>query len=225
MNRMNRWVLSLIVTGMCAGAAHAQTVFFDDFEGNALLPHWTHSPPGEWVYSVSNSQLHVEELPWPSKPKNPTNSAGMFTRITPLEGDFRVRVRMGWEANSFPVMQFLLTDSSAHLITQFGYSGGDIYARTGRTQPMFFPGPPQGMHEFVVDRVESQLTFILNGELLVTLDGSSGDLLQFTIVFGTPYPGPVLDPLHVDLVHIVPASGAAIVLVITSGIVMTKRRR
>ena len=222
---MKRWVLSLLLTGLCMSAASGQTVFFDHFEGDALLPHWTQPPPSHWEYSVSNSQLHVEELLWPSNPKDPTNSAGIFTRITPLEGDFRVRVRMGREANSFPVMLFLLTDSNGHGITAFGYSSGRISARTGLTRPMFFPAPPPGIHDFVVERVGSQATFILNGEPLVTLTGSTDDLLQFSLVFSGPYPDPGLDPLHVDLVHIVPAPGAAVVLMITGGMAMTRRRR
>ena len=222
---MKQFVISLLLTGAFGAAASGQTVFFDDFEGNALLPHWTHSPPGEWVYSVSNSQLHVEELPWPSQPKNPSNQAGMFTRITPLEGDFRVHVRMGWEANSIPLMLFSISDSSTHLIAAFGISSGEIYARTGLTQPMFFPAPPPGMHNFVVDRVGPEVRFTLNEQLLLTLpDAAPGGLLSFHLLFSVPYPNAGFDPVHIDLVHIVPAPSVMIALMITSGMAITKRR-
>ncbi len=222
---MKRWVLSLLLTGLGMSAASGQTVFFDQFEGDTLLPHWAQPPPSHWEYSVNNSQLHVEELLWPSSSKSPSNYTGISTRITPLEGDFRVHVRMGWEANSFPVMRFALQNSLAQRIAGFGYSSGEIRAEAGLSQPFFFPAPPPGLHDFVVDRVGSQVNFTLNGELLLTLpDTAPGDLELFSFHFLGPYPDPGLDPLHVDLVHIVPAPSVMLALMITGGIAMTRRR-
>ncbi len=222
---MKRWVISLLLTGMFGDSASAQTVFFDDFEGNALLPHWSQPLASQWEHSVSNSQLHVEAIQFPSIPNNP-NQVAISSLLSPMVGDFRVRVRMGWEANSFPQMVFLLSDSSGHAISDFGFESGLIIAQTGLSQKMFFAAPPPGMHDFVVDRVGSQIKFILNGELLLTLpDAAPGGLRDFALLFGGPYPDPGLDPLHIDLVHITPTPGAAVVLMITGAMAITKRRR
>ncbi|MCH9058555.1 MAG: hypothetical protein IIB55_08000, partial [Planctomycetes bacterium] len=76
-------------------AASGQTVFFDDFEGNALLPHWSQPPPSRWEYNVSNSMLNVTGLFYPSHPKSRSNFAIMGAWYAP-QTDFRIDVRMGW---------------------------------------------------------------------------------------------------------------------------------
>ena len=223
-SRARQGLATVLLTGAFGAAASGQTVFFDHFEGNALLPHWSQPPAHHWRHSVSNSQLHVEELLNPSNYKTPMNQSGITTVITVLEGDFRVHVRMGWEANSFPQMDFLLSNTLGNSIV-FGFESGNIRVSTELTGSLFFPAPPPGMHDFVVDRVGSQVTFTLDGEPLITLTGLTAGLRRFSLLFGTYYPGPTLDPLHVDLVHIVPAPGAAVVPMIAGGMAMTRRRR
>ena len=57
---MRRYLIALfLLLALFPGAAIAQTVFFDDFDGNALLPHWIQPPPSYWEYNVSSSMLNV----------------------------------------------------------------------------------------------------------------------------------------------------------------------
>src|SRR5436189_2097491 len=86
---------------LCPATALAQPVFFDDFDGDILLPHWSRPPPSEWAYNVSNSMLNVTGLFYPSSPKSQGNYAAIGTAFAP-QADFRVDVWMGWEAGDDP---------------------------------------------------------------------------------------------------------------------------
>lgn len=49
--------------------AGAQTVFFDDFTGPELLPHWSTPPAWHWDYNFNNGMLNVTDLHFPNNPQ------------------------------------------------------------------------------------------------------------------------------------------------------------
>src|SRR2546422_3364689 len=74
----------LLALSACSAPALGQApVFFDDFEGNALLPHWGQPPPSCWQYNVSNSMLNVTGLFCPSNPKAGGNYADLIAGFAP----------------------------------------------------------------------------------------------------------------------------------------------
>ena len=84
---MKRHLIMFALIVECSAPALGQTVFFDDFDGNALLPHWSQPSPSAWEYNVSNSMLNVTDLFNPSHPESPTNFASMGAFFAP-QGDF-----------------------------------------------------------------------------------------------------------------------------------------
>ena len=220
---MNRWMIGLLA--LWPGLALGQTGFFDHFEGNALLPHWNQPPASHWEYNVSNSMLNVTRLLYPSHPQSPYNNASIGANFTPIAGDFYARVRMGWEAGSFPLTAFLLTATTGHGIVEFGYAEPNVYVKTGLIAAIRFPAPPPGMHDFVVQRIGGEVHFSLNGNPLITLPDSGGAPTWVTLSFLGPYPDPGLRPLHVDLVQVVPSPAGAAVFVAFALSMLTRRRR
>src|SRR5436189_3712802 len=97
MNRIKMVLLALLT--LCPAGALAQPVFFDDFDGNALLPHWQQPPASDWAYNVSNSMLNVTGLFNPSNPDVHGNYTIMGAAFAP-QADFRLDAWVGWEATT-----------------------------------------------------------------------------------------------------------------------------
>ena len=199
-------------------AASGQTVFFDDFEGNTLLPHWLQPPPSHWEHTVSNSMLNVTALFSPGIPHLGSNFSAIAAEFSP-QTDFRVDVWMGWEQG---------TPSHRLALKVMGPGGNPIIASFAyRNEPGFGPvpvitagasgqgitmlAPPPGMYQFTLTRVAAEFQFYLEGNLIAT----------FPDTFGIPaggvqffFLGPVSEPLgafSIDRVRVVPTPGLLLI--------------
>ena len=211
-------------------AASGQTVFFDDFEGNALLPHWSQSPPSRWEYNVSNSMLNVTALLRPSHPKSPSNFAAMGASFEP-QTDFRIDVRMGWEQGAAPHrLTFHLMGAQGQGLTSFGYSNDPGFG----PNPVIFGGASgqsinisallSGMYEFAIARVAAEFSFYFEGNLFATFPDTFGlPVAGVSLFFLGPFPGQ-LGALRIDRIRIVPAPGSILVsMVLLMGCARRKR--
>jgi hypothetical protein len=209
-----RTYLSLVLL-LCPTAAFAQPVFFDDFNGNALLPHWNQPPPSQWAYNVSNSMLNVTGLFYPSSPESPINFTSMNALFAP-QADFRMDVWMGWEAGDRPHRLNIVVlggMGAGGRLAEFGFRDEAdfsqipvILADAGEGLVMM-PAPHPGNYQFTITRVGRQFDFFFDGQpfasLPVTFDlGADGVAFDF----GGPFPGQ-LGPLHIDRVQVIPAPG------------------
>ena len=202
------WLLALV----WPMAASGQTVFFDDFEGSALLPHWSQPPPSHWEHTVSNSMLNVTALFSPGIPHLGSNFAGIAAEFSP-QTDFRVDVWMGWEQGTQPHRLNLqvLGPGGNPIIAGVGYRNeawsGEVLFFSGSTQGVSFPAPAPGIYHFTIARSAAEFQFYLEGNLIAT----------FPDTFGTPaagvqffFLGPVSEPLgafSIERVRVVPAPG------------------
>jgi hypothetical protein len=206
-------------------------VFFDDFNGNALLPHWNQPPPSQWAYNVSNSMLNVTGLFYPSDPDFPSNGAIMGASYAP-QHDFRMDVWMGWEAGARPhALNITVTGAPGGGLADFGFrdepASGPIpvilAAAGGAVVTM--PAPPPGLYQFTITRAARQFEFSFDGQFFASLpvnfDITAGGV---ALAFEGPYPGQ-LGPLHVDRIQVIPAPGAAIFLVPLAFVCAGLRRR
>ena len=209
-------------------AASGQTVFFDDFEGNALLPHWIQPRPSHWEYNVSNSMLNVTGLFFSGSPHLSGNFAILRASYAP-QTDFRIDVRMGWEQGAAPhALQLFMVDAQFQLMANFGYNnqpGLDEVLFVGNgTQVTTFPAPPPGMYQFTITRVAAQFRFYFEGNLLATLDDLSG---RPSSIVSLSFVGPLSGqpgPLHIDRIRVVPAPGSILVsMVLLAGCARRKR--
>ena len=211
-------------------AASGQTVFFDDFEGNALLPHWSQPAPSRWEYNVSNSMLNVTGLFYPGIPHLGGNFAAMGAWYAP-QTDFRIDVRMGWEPGDQPHrLVFYMVGPQGQLMASFRYrneawSGEVISVGTG-TQGASFPAPPPGMYEFTIARVAAEFQFFLDGNLIATFPDNFGTPAAGLSLFflGPSEPNATFGALHIDRIRIVPAPGSILVsMVLLAGCARRKR--
>ena len=212
-------------------AASGQTVLFDDFEGNTLLPHWLQPPPSRWEYNVSNSMLNVTALLRPSHPKSPSNFAAMGASFEP-QTDFRIDVRMGWEQGAAPHrLTFHLMGAQGQGLTSFGYSNDPSFGPNpvifggASGQSINIPAPLSGMYEFAITRVAAEFSFYFEGNLFATFPDTFGlPVAGVSLFFLGPFPGQ-LGTLRIDRVQIVPAPGSLLVsFVLMLGCVKPKRR-
>ena len=208
-------------------AASGQTVFFDDFEGNALLPHWSQPPPSHWEYNVRGSMLNVTALLFPSNPHAPSNIVIIGASYAP-QTDFRIDVRMGWEPGDQPRrLVFHVMGAQGQGIASFGYrneawSGEVLFVGTG-TQGTSFPAPPPGMYQFTITRVAAQFQFYLDGNLFATFPDNFGTpAAGLSLEFVGPFPGQ-FGPFHFDRIRMVPAPGS--ILVSTVLLLVCARRK
>ena len=216
---------------LCPATALAQTVFFDDFEGNALLPHWRLPPPSDWEYNVSNSMLNVTGLLFPSHPKSSSNFTSMGALFSP-QADFRMDAWMGWEAGDRPHrlgLEALGGATGSGIIATFRYANEAwlgptpvILAGAGG-QAVVMPAPPPGIYQFTITRVRTQYEFYLDGNLFARLRGSGIAATGVGFDFLGPYPGQ-FGPFHIDRVQVVPAPGA-LFFALPVALTCIKRRR
>ncbi len=144
-------VLAIVTAFAGPEAAPARPVFFDDFDGNALLPHWETPPASHWQYNVSNSMLNVTGLFFPSVPKFGGNYVIIGAAYAP-QADFQADVWMGWEPGDPPHrLGFNVIGPQGQGVATFAYRNDglapDIFAGTG-TVGTSAPAPAPGMHHF-----------------------------------------------------------------------------
>ena len=202
-------------------AASGQTVFFDDFEGNALLPHWGQPAPSRWEYNVSNSMLNVTALLRPSHPKSPSNFAAMGAFFTP-QTDFRMEAWMGWDAGEGPrrlLLRVKAGPTGTGILASFGYSDEGrlgatpaiVAGASGSPNLVLMPAPPPGMYHFAITRVGTEFEFYFNGNLFGSLTGINIPATAVTLDFLGPYPGE-LGAFHIDRIKVIPAPGSLLFL-------------
>ena len=228
-----RWFAASILMTL-PQALMAQTVFFDDFDGNALLPHWNQPPPHHWEYNVSNSMLNVTGLFYPSSPKSGGNSTLMNALFAP-QGDFRMDAWMGWDAVQRPQRLAIWVAgpySASPIIAEFGYSNESwrgplpvIFTGSGASDGSTVAAPDPGIHHFTIVRAATQFEFYLDSAPVATFPDRFGTpAAAVWFEFGGPYPGPQ-SAFHVDRIEVVPAPGTLVpVLTIVLGAVRRKRR-
>jgi hypothetical protein len=206
----------IALTALWAMPALAQPVFFDDFDGNALLPHWNQPRPSDWQYNVSNSELNITALLNPSNPKSPVNSAVMTAAYTPPLGDFAMDVWMGWDGDPGQNYQinFSAMGTGGQLMATFGFRHAfgqppQIFASATRTF-LVAPAPPPGMYHFTISRTAAQFEFDLEGQRFAVLsDDFAIPSAGIGFFFSTPYPGQ-MPPMHIDRVQVVPTPGSLV---------------
>lgn len=220
--------------GLLAQTALAQPVFFDDFDGNALLPHWGQPPASHWQHNVSNGMLNVTGLFFPSDPKSTGNYAAMSASYAP-QRDFRIDVWMGWQAGDQPHRLDFLVLVRAGIVASFGYRNEDwlgptpvILAGTS-SQIRVMPAPAPAIHHFRIARVGAQYTFHLNGELFASLAGGTWEVDGMYFDFVAPNPmGPTpgrFGSFHIDRVVVVPTPASWLVLAPLSVLLGRGRQR
>jgi len=123
-------ILSLATTSPAA------TVFFDDFNGDALGPAWTVLHPNPATYSVSGSQLHTVTCPGDLY-NGLNNYENLFLISNPLgSGDFRVTMKV---ANFHPNSN----NQQIHIIV---YDNDDNYVKSGNAYSNYPGGQGQFWH-------------------------------------------------------------------------------
>ena len=213
---------------LCPATALAQTVFYDDFGGNALLPHWGLPPPAHWEYNVSNSMLNVTRLLSPSHFKSPTNFSIMGAPFEP-QTDFQLDARMGWGASEGVARFDLTVRINSGLVATIGYcellcGATGIFAGTS-AGVVFIPSPPPGIYDFRITRVGAQFDFYFEGNRFASLPSAyRGPLNGLSFFFSSPYPGQS-GPFHIDRVQVVPAPGTLLVPAVGLGWLCRRKRR
>jgi len=212
-----RWIGLVAAMALSPAAALAQPVFFDDFDGPDLLPHWQTPNPSHWEYSVSDSQLHVTGLFYPGIPHLGGNFAAIGALFEP-QTDLRVEAWMGWEPGDAAHMIALqvrgFPTGTGHL-ADFRYELAEgpgatpmLWALSGGVEAVAKPAPPPGIHHFSITRTGAQYDFHLNGELFATLADPIG-IPATGVVFDFLGPSEApLGPFHIDRVRVVPAPGS-----------------
>ena len=180
-------------------AASGQTVFFDDFEGNALLPHWLQPPPSHWEHTVSNSMLNVTGLFHQFAPPYPGSGAWISAVYAP-QADFRVDAWMGWEQGEG--LSFSVLGPSASI----SYSDGVVLvAEVGGQVAGVHPLPSPGVHQFTITRTGARFEFYLDGLLFGSVaSGPTTPAEGVAFGFSEWSPG-AAGPFYVDRVRVVPA--------------------
>jgi hypothetical protein len=215
--RVSSWFLWL-AAAQVHGAVWAQPIFYDDFNGNALQPHWLLPPPwAPWLYNVSDGMLNVDRVLYPSNPKVIYNWAFIGAIFEPIASDFHTSARMGWEAGEQGAVFFELSSPQGGRVAGFGYGGNGLFAKSP-TQTIQFAAPAPGLYDFAVGRTGNELRFYLDGVLLggltdTILDPAGSITLGFHEHNLMPSPG----ALHVDHVLIVPSPATGVVLVVAIG--------
>lgn len=228
---MNRLLSVWAVVVALVAAAESRAQFFDDFDGNALAPHWQilDDFPGAWDYGVSGGLLTVNSLNSPASMGSPTNYQRIDANFPPVAGDWIARVTMGWEPGSMREMRIRLSTTQA-IFAEYAFSDVGAVPRiimSASSPPVFAAAPASGMHEFEVHRTGAQMHFYFDGAIQLSLPAPAPHLplSQIRIGFDVAYPeGLPMSPLYVDRVSIVPApSTGAVALFFGFG--QMRRRR
>jgi hypothetical protein len=224
-------MLILALMAMVSAAAPAQPVFFDDFDGDELLPHWRLPPDDHWEYEVSGGMLHVTDLLWPSDQHFGNGNYALMGAGYAPQTDFRADVWMGWEAGDDPhELIFHVIGPQGQGIASFGYStlidypDPIIFAASGANDHQIDSAPAPGLYHFTITRRSGEFNFFFDGESFAAFPDRFGTPAASLILwFLGPYPGE-LGPLHIDRVRVVPAPGA-LALPAAVGLYCQKRKR
>ena len=213
-------------------AASGQTVFFDDFDGNTLLPHWSRPAPSRWEYNVSNSMLNVTGLFYPGIPHLGGNFVIIGASYAP-QMDFRADVWMGWEPGDQPHrLAFHVVGAQGQGIASVGYRHEPAFGPVpiifggASNQGATFVAPDPGIYHFTITRIAAEFQFYLEGNLFATFPDNFGTPATTVGVefLGPSDPNATFGPLHIDRIRIVPAPGSILVsMVLLAGCARRKR--
>ncbi|MCH7905363.1 MAG: PEP-CTERM sorting domain-containing protein [Armatimonadetes bacterium] len=223
---MRRYILILALAVPLTAAAQ----FFDHFEGDRLAGHWRFTSWGQsWEHSVSDSMLHVTRVFGQAE----IHGVHILAELPALANFDAVSI-MGWDSGSVGRGMGLTIWNGANLnrdIATIGYreprnADPVVIVSFNNTRDGYIevPAPPPGMHEFRLSRTGTTLEAFLNGELL--LRSTDSDMLSGNwvgLVFGARDPA-VFNPLHVDLVDVVPEPTTLMVLA-AGALYLLRRRR
>lgn len=205
--------------------------FLDTFDGTSLAPHWEiFSTPEHLTHHVSGGLLTVTNLPLPSHPKMPSNTATMLASFTPVSGDFAARAVVGWDEGTERLLIWSLSSPAGSLLAQMTYgdsiSGGPgVRVGSGAGPVGVFPAPESGMHEFALTREGSMYSAFLNGTFLLSFSGPLSDpVSRVSLRFVVAYPSDGFEPMYADFIEVVPAPASVAPLTVLS-IVCIRRRR
>ena len=232
---MNRLLIRVGIAVVFLVAAKSRAQFFDDFNGDALAPHWEPlwTSPTSWNYQVANGLLTVNSLNAPSSGGSPTNYQRLDAFPPPVFGDFTATVVMGMESGGLggQAMFMQLAGTQGGLIGWMIFSQGptgtsvSISAGSGSTGHALDLDP--GLHEFTMMRTGSQMTFLVDGISLATLPhpGADQGVRWVRLGFEVEYPGGLpMVPMSLDRVSVVPAPAQTLLTLIALG-VCTRRRK
>jgi hypothetical protein len=209
----------------------AQPVFFDDFDGPDLLPHWRTPPPQNWDYNVSGGRLNVTDLHFPGIAHLESNYSTIRTSFDP-QGDFRIDVWMGWQhepSTRYDELALTVTNAAGGHMASFGlrYPGGPPLVRASATSAgsVSISPPSPGIHQFTIAREGAIFDFYLDGEHFGSLPdhGEVDPVAGMQIFFSKPFPGD-MNPKYIERVLVVPAP-AVLTLSIPCALLAARRRR
>ncbi|MBX3402577.1 MAG: hypothetical protein KF699_04095 [Phycisphaeraceae bacterium] len=230
---MNRLLGVLAAAAVLFVAAESRAQFFDDFDGDALAPHWqtVWPEPEAWDYEVSGGLLTVNSLNLPSSFGSPTNYQMLDTFIPPFFGDFTATAVMGLTAGSHRSISVQVAGSQVGgpptILARMTFGDSGILA--------FGPGPVSsqplelepGLHEFRMIRTGSQMAYFVDELHLGSLPTSATHgAYWFRLMFDVDHPqGLPMTPILVDHVSIVPTSATGAIALALFSMANSRRRR
>lgn len=226
---MNRILNVLAVAVVMIVAAESRAQFFDDFNGDALAPHWEPlwASPTSWNYQVANGLLTVNSLNAPSSGGSNWNYQYLDTFMTPVYGDFTAIAVMGLTAGSHRSISMRLSGTQAGGLGEFIYNEtGVVGIGPGGTTVLPMTLEP-GLHEFRIVRAGAQISYFVDGLHIGTLANSNVDQGAYwlRLRFEVDYPaGLPMNPMMVDRVSVVPCPTGGLGIVVL-GVLGIRRRR
>jgi hypothetical protein len=224
MSRFQTHAAGLLVAALdllWAAPAAAQTVFFDDFDGSALKPHWEEL---HFVHRVGGGVLTVLELPWPNNPHAQLfNDGAIWARFGQVEGDFVATTRMGLDPGERRLMRINVAGPGTSVSFWFGDDGPAI--STPATGFMAVPGPRDGVHDFSIARSGDLYRFSINNQRIAEIQDPHHPVLNqilFEFRVDLPYQG--MAPMYVDSVRVVPTPSSSFTATLLA-VLITHRRR
>ncbi len=194
------WLLVMILVSgrLCFGY-----IFYDDFSGDELKPHWKFQTEGpQWDYEVTDGMLKVNKI-------IPGGGVWLYTYLT--AGDFDLRAKVGWdfaEVHSLYVFMGVLppppTSSSLSVMgyKKFTNDATIIATFDGGKHINEIPAPTSGFHEFRMTRFGVQRQAFFNDELILEGTGSQSTAYVLTLAFyGSD--SDKMAPLYVDEISVV----------------------
>ena len=177
---MNRLLSMFAVAAVLLAAAESRAQFFDDFDGDALAPHWSSplAPPEfqhlVWAHRVEGGLLWVDDLLFPSSGGSNQNYQYLDTFIPPVFGDFTVIAVMGLSPGSNRTIGIRLAGTAAGGLGYLAYRDGGVVGigGAGLGVPMLLD---PGLHEFKIARVGNQVSYFIDGVHLSTLTNNNVD--------------------------------------------------
>ncbi|MBX3405689.1 MAG: hypothetical protein KF869_02895 [Phycisphaeraceae bacterium] len=226
---MDRLLSVLAAAAVLFVVAESRAQFFDDFDGDALAPHWqTLWPePDAWDYEVSGGLLTVNSLNLPSSFGSPTNYQQIRTDFTAVPGDFVATARMGFSPGAGRRVGMIVIGDQAGVLGQIGFHESGVLGIAAAGFMLVPMTLSPGLHEFTMERSGSQMSFFVNDVLVSTLatDGNQA-VNRVRLTFDVDHPaGLPMSPMMVDRVSIVPAPATGAVAVIVLSLTGFRRRR